>query len=351
MAFDIFAPSVSKVAEGIEGKSILIYGGNKCGKTYVCAHMPKPFFFAFELGLDALTDIPYVYPDRWGTFLSALNQFAKNPDKAKERYQTLVIDQLEAMGASCTEYVCSNAGINNFNEKPMLSNGKVDGWFNPWNVLDSELDEVFRKIRFLLDKGFTFCFIAHEGTRLNDDQTEKIYPRGNKRVIDRVVDLCSYIGYVKSNGIADDGQIVKSSLYLHDTPTRLGGGRFTTLVPGLKEFTAENLINAITNAAKDEAKITGSNTVTNEEFVEGRTKTELISYEEAKEKSINLCKQIAKVNPELAYKAKGVIESHLGKDKTISDNTSPKEVELLNVIYEDLVLLVKNEPTLSEIVL
>lgn len=121
---DIFSPSVSKVAKGIDGKSVLIYGNNKAGKTYVCAHMPKPFFFAFELGLEAIPDVPYIYPEKWSVFENALNQFCKNPAKARELYQTIVIDQLETMYASCEKYVCDNAGVNSINQKPLLPNGK-----------------------------------------------------------------------------------------------------------------------------------------------------------------------------------------------------------------------------------
>jgi len=41
---DIFNPQVSKVAEGLEGKAVLIYGTNNLGKTLQATRMKKPFY-------------------------------------------------------------------------------------------------------------------------------------------------------------------------------------------------------------------------------------------------------------------------------------------------------------------
>lgn len=42
--FDIFNPQVSKIAQGMDGKVILVYGGNSTGKTRQATRMPKPFY-------------------------------------------------------------------------------------------------------------------------------------------------------------------------------------------------------------------------------------------------------------------------------------------------------------------
>lgn len=44
MSFDIFNPNVSKVAKGLEGKVITIYGGNNLGKTKQATRMERPFY-------------------------------------------------------------------------------------------------------------------------------------------------------------------------------------------------------------------------------------------------------------------------------------------------------------------
>jgi len=44
MEFDIFNPPVSVVAEGLEGKALLIYGSNSLGKTYQATKFEKPLY-------------------------------------------------------------------------------------------------------------------------------------------------------------------------------------------------------------------------------------------------------------------------------------------------------------------
>ena len=205
--------------------------------------------------------------------------------------------------------------------------------------IDRIIADTIKKIRFLLDNGFTFCFIAHEGIRKDDAGNEKIYPRGSKRIVDPIVDLVGYIGYVKSNGTDENGKVIKSSLYLSDDPLRLGGGRFTTVTPILQEFTADALVSAIENAAEEEATKNNTKTVSNETVVQERTKAPAMSYEEVKEKCIALCKQIASADPASAPKAKAIIEKHLGADRTISEHTDSKQTELLTVIYNELCIL------------
>lgn len=41
---DIFNPQISKVAKGLEGKMILVYGDNSTGKTKQATRMKKPFY-------------------------------------------------------------------------------------------------------------------------------------------------------------------------------------------------------------------------------------------------------------------------------------------------------------------
>lgn len=42
--FDIFNPQISTIAEGLEGKMILVYGNNSTGKTKQGTRMEKPFY-------------------------------------------------------------------------------------------------------------------------------------------------------------------------------------------------------------------------------------------------------------------------------------------------------------------
>ena len=57
VSLDIFAPQYSTVAKGLEGKVILVYGGNNLGKTKQATRMKKPFYLPFEAGLNAIPGI------------------------------------------------------------------------------------------------------------------------------------------------------------------------------------------------------------------------------------------------------------------------------------------------------
>ena len=88
---DIFSPEISHVIGGMEGKSIVIYGPNRSGKTSNVAKAPKPLFLSFEKGLNAINNVPYFYIDKWSKFLNLVKQLT-NPTtiaQAKERYSTI----------------------------------------------------------------------------------------------------------------------------------------------------------------------------------------------------------------------------------------------------------------------
>ena len=86
--FDIFNPQVSVVAKGLEGKRIMIYGGNNLGKTKQATRMKKPFYLPFEKGVNAIGGIPFVPINSWADFKKVNKQLTSlaTVQKAKELY-------------------------------------------------------------------------------------------------------------------------------------------------------------------------------------------------------------------------------------------------------------------------
>ena len=85
---DIFNPQISVVAHGLEGKVILLYGGNSTGKTYQAVRMDKPYVLACESGLNGQNGIPFANIKTWSDFVNVVGQLT-NPatvDKAKELF-------------------------------------------------------------------------------------------------------------------------------------------------------------------------------------------------------------------------------------------------------------------------
>jgi hypothetical protein len=108
---DIFNAPRSVIANGLEGKVILLYGGNNLGKTAQAIRFPKPFVIAAEMGLNGIDDVPYVPVTRWSDFKTIVKQLTgTTKDKAKALYSTIIVDEVYATSIYCQDYVCSTYG-------------------------------------------------------------------------------------------------------------------------------------------------------------------------------------------------------------------------------------------------
>ena len=108
-SIDIFAPSVSTVSKGIEGKLILLHSNErKLGKTAQAVRFPKPFYLRFEQGINAISGLPYAPLTKWSDFKKVNKQLTdpKTIDKARSMYSTLIVDTLDVAIKWCEKYVC-----------------------------------------------------------------------------------------------------------------------------------------------------------------------------------------------------------------------------------------------------
>lgn len=111
MAFSIFDAPRSAIANGLEGKIILLYGGNNLGKTAQAVRFPKPFVMACEMGLNGINDVPYRPINNWRDFKDTVKQFTGvTRDKAREMYSTIIVDEVYASSIYAQDFVCSNYG-------------------------------------------------------------------------------------------------------------------------------------------------------------------------------------------------------------------------------------------------
>ena len=252
---DIFNPQISVVTKGLEGKLILIYGTNRTGKTLNAVKAEKPYVVGFERGLNAIPGIPYGPILKWRDWTDTVKQLTgPNMAKAKEIYKTIIIDTADAMGDLAAEYVC---GVYNAD-----SIGAGNRGYGLWKEYAAEIN---KHLRLLTNSGYTVIFIAHEGERefsdVKGDKYSKIYPRGEKRVIDPICDLCDFICYAQIQPETADGKSVLSTLWLKGTHAYHAGSRFTEIVESIPEWNMEKLEKAITDAVVAESKKSKSNLV------------------------------------------------------------------------------------------
>ena len=318
---DIFNPQTSKVAKGLEGKTIMIYGGNNLGKTYVASKLKKPFFISTESGLNAIGGVQYISVRKWSDFKKLIKQLtdSKTVDKAREMYDTIVIDEVYASSIMCQDFCIATYGDGALT----LSDG--DYQHNLYSLYEKEY---FRIINLLLSCDYTVVFIGHE-----QEKDNCISPKGDKRCIKPIIDNCDFVIYLTSNGIDDQGNVIHSSGHLAETETYFARSRFTKCPTLIEDFTAENLEATIKKAVEDTAKADG---------------IEVVSYDEQKEQNIvehddfnTIMEKLQNIGIKFAEAEQmdeltEIVENTLGKGKKVSECTK-KQTEALEVIYDALV--------------
>ncbi|OBA04928.1 hypothetical protein A9D36_09640 [Bacillus subtilis] len=317
MAIDIFNPQVSVVAKGLEGKVITIYGSNNLGKTKQSTRMKKPLYLPFEKGLNAIAGVQFMPINSWADFKKVNKQLTKNAEKAKEMYQTIIVDEVDAFAKYATRYVCEQYDVER------IKDGN-DG-FGLWKEYETE---VWEEINKLIGVGFTVIFIAHAA----EDKKGKVYPKGDKRVLAPVIDNSDIVLYLSSNGVDEDRKVIKSSAWLAETEEHFARSRFDYIDTYLPEFTAENLEKAIIEAVERQEQAEGIVAVTYEEQKQNNASEELDFN--------SLMDQIKEIGMKLNEEGRleevnEITEKHLGKGIKVTE-CNRKQVSVMSVILDDL---------------
>lgn len=330
--FDIFNAPKTKVVKGVEGKSLLIHSDSvKCGKTTVGSQMPKPFYLRFEQGANAIDGLDYAPLTSWSDFKKVNRQLTnpKTVEQARAKYTTLIFDTVDIAIKWCGKYICSKYGVERLKEG--------NSGYGLWTEY---ADEWFNEINALLNAGYFLYFISHSEPKkqvdgITGEEYEQLNPKGDKRTIDLVVEACDLIGYVKSNGVNEDGSIIKSSCYFAETKEYKAGTRFEHMPRVLKEFSAKSLQDAIKLAVELKEKETGNKSVTFDEH----------KIEEAKEKKEYTLEEIvAEIKPLVKSlwkkpnieEIKDIFSRNLGIEVSELDNMTSKQMPQLEITLFEL---------------
>ena len=329
MAINIFNPPISVIAEGLEGKVILIYGKNNLGKTYQATRFPKPFVLACEMGLNGISGVPYGVITRWSDFKNVVKQFTSDATRAKARaaYSTIIVDEVYASSLFCQDYVCSTFGDG------ALTLADGDSRHNLYQAYEKEY---FKQINLLVSAGFTIVFIAHEKV---DTKTNYITPKGDKRCIDPIIDKCDYVVYLQGNGVDADNRVIKSSAYLAATDAFFARARIEYTPTFIKEFSAENLEAAIKEGINKKAEIEGAKVVSFAEQQEQNSVEELDFDSMVEEFNSIISGLVDKDENDFqknwAPKITALTDSHLGKGVKVNQCSS-NQAEALSLSLTDL---------------
>ena len=233
---DILNIQPNKVNASLSGKTLLIYGKNKVGKTTWCTkELPKPLLCAFEKGYNAIPGVKAIDVTKWTQFKQIVKQL-DNP-AAKEMYESVIIDTVDIMASLCESYVCQQAGVSALSEVPF---GKLYGEYT------KEMTNILRKITMM---GYGLAFIAQEDIKIVKDdkgeEIEKLQPMLDKRalkVVNAIVDFILYIGQEW-----DENGNNNRYFYTRNTPFITAGSRFGEMAPKIP-FSYKALIDEVQKA-------------------------------------------------------------------------------------------------------
>lgn len=320
MSLDIFNPTVSVVAKGLEGKVILLVGSNSVGKTRQATRMKKPFVLAFEKGINAISGVPYANVEKWSDFKKVNKQLTgKDKDKAREAYDTIIFDTVDAAALMNEKYVAGQHGATD------IASG--NGGYGLWKQLEAEF---YEQVALLTGAGYTVVFIGHVE---RDKDTEQMIPKGDKRSMGIVRDIADIVVYLESNGVDEEGNVIKSTGYVRETPEYFARSRFDLMPNVIDPFTAENLEEAIRIGIEREEEA-GGTTVSYDEFVEQNTGETLV-FSELKERIIKMGQAFHSVG-EVDVFTEALADTFNSGNYIHTDDLNDKQVEAMSIFIDEM---------------
>ena len=319
---DIFNPQETVIAKGLEGKSFLIYGSNSLGKTAQCVRMSKPFVIATESGLNATVGVKYNRVNSWADMKKLVKQFTSKAtvDRARELYDTIIIDEMYASALFCQDYIQTVIGGGALTLGDTVEGGKV-------NLYQAYEKEFFKLVNTLLSCNYTVVFIGHE-----QEKDGKMFPKGDKRSVDPVKDFVDYVIYLRSNGVDDEGNVIPSSAYLAETNEFFARSRFDTTPTYLPVWSAEALEEAVNMGIEGKEKESGVKAVSYAEQKAQNTSV-TYNYDEVMDKLQEVGQKFAGAGK--MEELTEIVEETLGRGKKVSECTK-KQLDAMLIILDNL---------------
>ena len=339
MDIDIFSVTPHQVSRDLRGYSVFFYGDPKSGKTTIATKFPRHFLLAFEKGYNAIPGAMAQPINSWSDFRKVLRQL-KEP-KAKERFETIIIDTADIAYDYCEKYICANAkrpdggvGVDTIGD---IAYGKG------YTLVANEFDSCLRNI---VQMGYGIVLISHAVDKTFKDEQGREYnqivPTLGNKARDIVARLCDIIGY--SRTVEDESGEFSTKLFMRGTPRYVAGSRFK-YTPDYIDFNYNSLVTAISDAIDKQMEEDGKEyfTDTRSNLYAHPTDVELnfdILMAEFNDCINNI---ISKTGTEFenTYQPKiiQITEKYLGKGNKVSQ-ISRDQTEALSLIVDDLKQLI-----------
>ena len=340
-SIDIFGVKPHQVSRDMRGYSVFLYGGWKTGKTTTAVKFPKHFLLAFEKGYSAIPGAMAQPINSWSEFRQVLKQLKE--DKAKEMFETIIVDTGDIAYDYCTKYICNNNDVDSVGDIPY---GKGYG------LVEKEFDECLRQI---VQMGYGLVIISHETDKTfkNENGTEfnKIVPTLDKRANNVLARMCDIIGYTRSVPDGDTGK-EKVVMFMRGTSRFEAGSRFK-YTPDYIDLSYNNLVKAIGDALDKQMEEDGAELFTEKRENVHLDTTSTLNFDELMAEFNNIVANIPGSSDSTQETEDGkkffeywvpriteITTKYLGTGKKVTQCTRA-QVEQLSLIVDDMRELVK----------
>jgi hypothetical protein len=313
--------TVSKLDPSIRGKIVFTYGGNNLGKTKNAVKFPNPVVIPLEKGMNGTQGALVLKTATYTDVKMHVRTLTTNPQWLKALEQepiTIVIDGAEKLGLMCQRWLCQKYDVAD------ISEGK--GGYGLWGYYEKEIAGL---VMDLTSQGYTILFIGH---RQVDHKTGFITPKGDKRNIDPIIDVCDVVAYLTPNGVDENNQVIPSSAWLAETDQFFARSRFDYMDTYLETFSAGNLIEAIREGIQREIDATSGEVTDFAGQQEMYQSSIQMNHEETISALAGQYDQLANIDRLDVWE--DVVARHL--DGIPVSEAKPSQLENLHAIYNDL---------------
>lgn len=161
--------------------TVLIWGGQKIGKSTFCSHAEDALFLATEPGLNSL-DVYQTPIANWEELLQACFEIAEG----KHSFKTIIVDTVDNAYRFCAQYICAKHKIEHESDL---------GYGKGWALVNSEFYRVLNKLAML---PYGLFLISHSQEKEIDSRTGKYtrmvptLPDKARKIVLGMVDMILY---------------------------------------------------------------------------------------------------------------------------------------------------------------
>ena len=324
---DIFNIQPHVVSKDLTGKSFLIYGDRKVGKTTCACSFPKAILLGFEKGWDYLDGVLPVPINSWKEALDVKKQLLKDAkavtdgEKSETVYKTVIVDTIDIAYDLCEKFILDKEGVEYLDETE-----KMRGY----RAVSREYDKFFQEI---MKAGYTLVCISHATTKQvkeNGEKYDKTIPTVPDRgflVVSRLVDVCAYATFEPN---PDDPNNPNRVLIMRGSKNLEAGSRnkyMSTKIPFTYEALREDMEQAVEKLKAEGGKVTES---ANNLY---KDQSEKIDFKATMAEIRKIAKALN--NLDLMNDYTKIVNEYLGKGRSVKD-CDESQSDMLALILEDL---------------